>query len=75
MEKVQPLKKEENYMRIWGNSVICDTLVNSILQEIDQFDDVFEIADQAIGQVMTQEVDPSQAISPTGSSIWRPALP
>ena len=32
MEKVKHLKKEENYLRIWGNSVICDTLVNSILQ-------------------------------------------
>ena len=41
MEKVSHLKKEENYMRIWGNSVICDTLVNSILQEADKFEDVF----------------------------------
>ena len=35
-------------MRIWGNSVICDTLVNSILQNIDQIDSVFEMTDQAI---------------------------
>lgn len=59
MEKVKPLKSQENYMRIWGNSVICDTLVNSILQSIDQFDNVFEMADQAVEKVMSQEVDPS----------------
>lgn len=59
MEKVKPMKKQENYMRLWGNSVICDTLVNSILQSIDQFNNVFEMADQAITQVMSQEVDPS----------------
>lgn len=59
MDKVRPLKSQENYMRIWGNSVICDTLVNSILQNIDQVPDVFEMADQAIQKVMTQEVDPS----------------
>jgi hypothetical protein len=53
------MKKQENYMRLWGNSVICDTLVNSILQNIDQFDNVFQMADQAIDQVMSQEVDPS----------------
>ena len=41
MEKVRPLKKEERYMRIWGNSVICDTIVNSSLQECDKFDNVF----------------------------------
>lgn len=46
-------------MRIWGNSVICDTLVNSILQSVDQFDNVLEMADQAILQVISQEVDPS----------------
>ncbi len=39
-------------MRIWGNSVICDTLVNSILQNVDQFDSVFNMADQAIEKVM-----------------------
>ena len=59
MEQVKPLKKNENYLRIWGNSVICDTLVNSILQNIDQIDNVLEMADQAIEQVMNQEVDPS----------------
>jgi len=59
MEKVEPLKKEESYLRIWGNSVICDTLVNSILQESDKFEDVFQMADQAIEQVMHQKVDPS----------------
>lgn len=39
-------------MRIWGNSVICDTLVNSILQNIEIVNDVFEMADQAISKVM-----------------------
>jgi hypothetical protein len=39
-------------MRIWGNSVISDTLVNSILQSIDKIDDVFAMADQAIQKVM-----------------------
>lgn len=39
-------------MRIWGNSVITDTLVNSILQGIDKIDDPFEMADQAIQKVM-----------------------
>jgi hypothetical protein len=53
------MKKQENYMRLWGNSVICDTLVNSILQNIDKFENVFQMADQAIGQVMSQKVDPS----------------
>jgi len=46
-------------MRVWGNSVICDTLVNSILQECDKFDDVFAMADQAIEVAMSQKVDPS----------------
>lgn len=46
-------------MRIWGNSVICDTLVNSILQSIDQIDDVFQMADQAVDKVMEIEIDPS----------------
>lgn len=32
MDQVKQYKKEEKYLRIWGNSVICDTLVNSILQ-------------------------------------------
>ena len=32
MEQVKKYKKQEKYMRIWGNSVICDTLINSILQ-------------------------------------------
>lgn len=59
MEKVKGLKKQENYLRIWGNSVICDTLVNSILQGLDQIPDAFEMADQAIEVVMNQEVDPS----------------
>jgi hypothetical protein len=59
MDKVRKYKKEENYMRIWGNSVICDTLVNSILQESDKFEDVFAMADQAIEVVMNQKVDPS----------------
>lgn len=59
MQKVQPLKGEEKYMRIWGNSVICDTLVNSILQNIDQFDNVFEMADQAVEKVNNMVVDPS----------------
>jgi hypothetical protein len=39
-------------MRIWGNSVISDTLVNSILQSIDKIDDVFAMADQVIQKVM-----------------------
>lgn len=39
-------------MRIWGNSVITDTLVNSILQNIDKIDNVFEMADQAIAKVL-----------------------
>jgi len=59
MGQVKSMKKEEKYMRIWGNSVICDTLVNSILQSVDQFDNVLEMADQAILQVISQEVDPS----------------
>lgn len=59
MDKVKDLKKQENYLRIWGNSVICDTLVNSILQALDQIPDAFEMADQAIEVVMNQEVDPS----------------
>lgn len=59
MEKVRPLKAEEKYMRIWGNSVICDTLVNSILQSIDQIDNVFDMADQAIEKVNNMDIDPS----------------
>jgi len=39
-------------MRMWGNSVITDTLVNSILQSIDKIDNVYEMADQAIAKVM-----------------------
>jgi hypothetical protein len=39
-------------MRIWGNSVICDTLVNSILQNINKIGSVFEMADQTIEKVM-----------------------
>ena len=35
-------------MRVWGNSIISDTLVNSILQNLDKIDNVFEMADQAI---------------------------
>lgn len=46
------MKGKENFMRIWGNSVISDTLVNSILQSIDKVDDVFAMADQAIQKVM-----------------------
>ena len=59
MDKVAPFKKEEKYMRIWGNSVICDTLVNSILQNIGDLEDVFEMADQCIEKVMNMDVDPS----------------
>jgi len=59
MEKVKPFKKQEDYIRIWGNSIICDTIVNSILQSVDQFDNVFGMADQAIIVVMNQEVAPS----------------
>ena len=39
--KARQLKHSEKYLRVWGSSVICDTLVNSILQNIDQFDDAF----------------------------------
>jgi len=35
-------------MRIWGNSIISDTLVNSILQNLDNINDVFNMADQSI---------------------------
>lgn len=59
MDKVKPFKKQEDYIRIWGNSIICDTIVNSILQSSDQFDSVFDMADQAIQVVMNQEVAPS----------------
>lgn len=59
MEKVQGFKGKESYMRIWGNSVICDTLVNSLLQNIAQLDDVFAMAEQCIEKVMALEVDPS----------------
>jgi hypothetical protein len=59
MEKVKPLKKQEDYIRIWGNSIVCDTLVNSILQSADQFDNILEMADQAIQVVLKQEVAPS----------------
>jgi hypothetical protein len=59
MDKVKPFKKQEDYIRIWGNSIICDTLVNSILQSSDQFDNVFEMADKAIQVVMNQKVAPS----------------
>jgi hypothetical protein len=57
--KVKAFKNKETFMRIWGNSVICDTLTNSILQGVDQFDDVFAMADQAIDQVMQIDIDPS----------------
>lgn len=43
-------------MRIWGSSVISDTLVNSILQSVDQFDDVLAMADQAVDVVMGTEI-------------------
>ena len=46
-------------MRIWGSSVICDTLVNSLLQNIHLIDDIFAMADQAIEKVMEIEIDPS----------------
>lgn len=46
-------------MRIWGNSIVSDTLVNSILQNLDKVDDVFEMADQAIQQVMAVDIEPS----------------
>ncbi len=59
MQKVKHLKKQEEYIRVWGNSIICDTLVNSILQSADQFDSVLEMADQAIQAVLQQEVAPS----------------
>lgn len=57
--RTKQYKRQENYMRIWGNSVITDTLVNSILQGIDQFDDVFQMADQAVQKVMDIEISPS----------------
>ena len=59
MQKVAPLKKSEKYMRIWGNSVICDTLVNSILQSLGDIEDAFTMADQAIQIVMDLDIDPS----------------
>jgi len=46
------MKGKETFMRIWGNSVISDTLVNSILQIIDRIDDVFAMADQAVQKVI-----------------------
>jgi hypothetical protein len=59
MEKVKPLKNSEKYMRIWGNSIICDTIVNSVLQNIDTIESVFDVADEAIEIVMTEEIEPS----------------
>lgn len=59
MDKVHTLKDTENYMRIWGNSVITDTLVNSLLQHIQHTDNIFALADQAIQKVLTLDVDPS----------------
>jgi hypothetical protein len=50
------MKGKETFMRIWGSSVISDTLVNSILQSVDQFDDVLAMADQAIDVVMGMEI-------------------
>ncbi len=50
------MKNNEKYLRIWGSSVISDTLVSSIIQNIDKFDDVFAMADQAIQKVMEQEI-------------------
>lgn len=57
--RTKQYKGQENYMRIWGNSVISDTLVNSILQSIHQAEDVFQMADQAVQKVMEIEVSPS----------------
>lgn len=57
--KVKAFKGKETFMRIWGSSVISDTLVNSLLQNIHLFDDIFAMADQAIEKVMEIEIDPS----------------
>ena len=53
------MKGKETFLRIWGSSVISDTLVNSILQSVDQFDDVLGMAEQAVDAVMSMEIEPS----------------
>jgi len=53
------MRNDSKYLRIWGSSVISDTLVSSIIQNIDKVSDVFEMADQAIQKVMEQEIEPS----------------
>lgn len=55
-DKAKNVKNSDKYLRIWGSSVISDTLTNSILQSIDKVDDVFAVADQAFDWVMSLEV-------------------
>jgi len=37
-EKVRPLRGNENFKRTWGSSVVSDTIVNSVLNNLHRID-------------------------------------
>lgn len=46
-------------MRLWGNCIATDGIVNSVLQNIHQIDNVFNVIDQAIDYLNNLEITTS----------------
>ena len=55
-EKVQKYRNHPEYGRIWGSSVISDTIINSVLQHLETVHNAVDIVLDIADQVM--QIDP-----------------
>lgn len=58
-ELVKPLRGNESFKRTWGSSVVSDTLVNSVLNNLDKVTDPKAVLKAAVEWVNNLEVPPS----------------
>ena len=47
-------------MRIWGSSVVVDTICHSVLQNLHVIDNPLEFVQQQIKEIMEMPIAPSQ---------------
>lgn len=52
-------RAEENFVRIWGSSVISDTLVNSIIRNLHKIKEPLEYAKKCVTSIMSLSHPPS----------------
>jgi hypothetical protein len=57
---VKKLKDNENFMRIWGSSVVVDTICHSVIQNLHLIDDPFGFVEREVNEIMEMKIAPSQ---------------